>query len=309
MTANEPALIIDTKGKGNVTIEGITVKWQLATSDKTENPTAVLVKDSKCALKGCTIEALGNAQRSPVGLNVTGFSDVTVDSCYFTGFEYVVQFGEGTKGTLQDSVIRDCGHQGVINYSGSTMNVSRNIITGSKFHAVRSTGGTLNVKDNLIIANANRGIYLGNKSCAGVISNNLIIDSGTGIGGFARSKVKIENNVICKSSYAAIGARSSCELMVSKNILAESPRGIVVFLEEGQNSHNLNIAANTFSQNETNTENCDKGPGSLDQDPLFTDPENGDYSLKPGPVLDSAHGLKDTEVIKAIWEKYKKLDR
>jgi hypothetical protein len=39
--------------------------------------------------------------------------------------------------------------------------------------------------DNLIINNANRGVYLGNKSARGTIANNVIIDNGTGIGGIA----------------------------------------------------------------------------------------------------------------------------
>jgi len=45
VTANEPAIFVDIKGKGVVRIEAVTVKWQLATSDKCEYPFAVSVKD------------------------------------------------------------------------------------------------------------------------------------------------------------------------------------------------------------------------------------------------------------------------
>ena len=103
-----------------------------------------------------------------------------MDNCRFSGFDYVVCYGQGTEGVVQDCLIADCGHQGVINYDGATLTVQRNIITGSKFHAVRCTGGILNVKDNLLIKNANRGIYLGNRTGRGTITNNLIVGNGTG---------------------------------------------------------------------------------------------------------------------------------
>jgi hypothetical protein len=63
---------------------------------------------------------------------------MTVSDCDFSGFDYVVCYGEGTKGVMQDCIIRNCGHQGVILYSGAEASVIRNIITGSLFHAVRS---------------------------------------------------------------------------------------------------------------------------------------------------------------------------
>lgn len=305
VTADQPAIFADSRGKGRTVIENLTVQWQLATSDKgIENPVAVLVKDAEGEVKNCTIKAMGNYRRSPLGLRVQGFSNVTIDSCNLTGFEYVVQFMEGTKGTLQDSIIEDCGHQGVINYSRSTMNVWRNVITGSRYHAIRSTGGTLHVKDNLLIGNKNRGIYLGNKSCLGTIRNNAIIGSGTGIGGFARARVQIENNVLIDSSYAGIGSRSSCRLSINNNILTDNPRGLIVFMEDGESRHGLKIGPNTFWQNKTDTENCDKPEGSLTVDPLFTDPTNGDFSLQSGPASEARQGLTDPEVIQSLWRKW-----
>ena len=82
---------------------------------------------------------------------------------------------------ISDCLILNPGHCGITVYSGSTIDVARNIITGSRYHGVRSTGGTLNMHDNLIIRNKNRGIYLGNKSASGHVSNNVILGNGTGI--------------------------------------------------------------------------------------------------------------------------------
>jgi parallel beta-helix repeat protein len=55
----------------------------------------------------------------------------------------------------------------------------------SRVRIAEQQQGTLNMTDNLIINNANRGVYLGNKSARGTIANNVIIDNGTGIGGIA----------------------------------------------------------------------------------------------------------------------------
>ena len=43
VTADEPAIFINTSG-GKVSIEGVTIKWQLASSDNHEFPFAVAVK-------------------------------------------------------------------------------------------------------------------------------------------------------------------------------------------------------------------------------------------------------------------------
>ena len=40
VTANQPAIFIDTQGKGSVLLEGVTIKWQLASSDQCEYPFA-----------------------------------------------------------------------------------------------------------------------------------------------------------------------------------------------------------------------------------------------------------------------------
>ncbi|HUV40717.1 MAG TPA: M56 family metallopeptidase, partial [Sedimentisphaerales bacterium] len=206
VTADKPAVFVDTAGKGSVTIEDMTIKWQLAASDNNvEHPFAVAIKDTKAALQNCSFEPLGNFKQSPVAVRAVGFSDLTINACRFDGFDYVICYNEGTEGTVRDSLIKDCGHQGIMLYSGAKVQVVGNVITGSKYHAVRSTGGTLQMQHNLIIKNANRGVYLGNKSARGIISDNIIIGNGTGISAFAQSEVTIENNIIADSGYAGIG--------------------------------------------------------------------------------------------------------
>ncbi|MBN2270025.1 MAG: right-handed parallel beta-helix repeat-containing protein [Sedimentisphaerales bacterium] len=302
VTADCPAIFVDTKGKGIVTIEAVTIKWQLATSDRSEYPFAVAVKDAKTQVRNCCFLPLGDFKRCPVAIRSLGFSELAIDTCRFEGYEYTVCFGEGTKGEIRDSLVINSGHQGISLYSGATANITRNVVTGSKYHGVRSTGGTVNMNDNLIINNANRGVYLGNKSAAGVIANNVIIGNATGISGFARSQVKIENNIIADSTYAAVGMRDSCSLTIRDNILAGNQRGCIVFEEGGKGANSL--SRNLFWQNEADTENLDKPTDAIDADPCFADAKAGDFSLKPGPALQSKQGLADPKPFTALWQRW-----
>jgi parallel beta-helix repeat protein len=335
ITANEPAILVDTKGKGKVIIEAVTVKWQLATSDRCEYPFALAVKDSKVEVNDCYFQPLGNFKRSPVAIYSRGSSELNINTCRFEGFEYTVCFGEGTKGSIRNSLVMDSGHQGISLYAGATAEIIGNVVTGSRYHAVRSTGGTFNMTDNLIINNANRGVYLGNKSARGKIANNVIIGNGTGISGFARSNVKVENNVIAHSSYAGIGMRDSCSLSIRDNIFEGNERGWILFKETGENSNS--VYKNVFWNNKIETENLDKTSDSISvtvkreapqsgnniitgigvytgatnsgtsgiADTGFADTDNGDFSLKPGPALQQKQGLTNPEVFRMLWKRWK----
>jgi tetratricopeptide (TPR) repeat protein len=304
--ADMPAIMVDTGSKGRVSIENLTIKWQLATSDKHEHPYAISVKDTKAEIKNCAFYPLGNFQRSPGAVYASGFSNVTISGCSFKGFEYVISYASGTEGKVEDCVIRDCGHQGVMSYAGSTLRIERNVITGSKFHAVRTTGGTLFVKDNLIISNANRGIYLGNKSGKGTISNNVIMKNGTGVDGFASSSFKIENNVIGDNSFAGIGMRNSTSLTIRNNILMSNERGVVLFEPDGSSRNKID--KNTYWNNKVDAENVEKTPDSVDTEPGFTNPEEGDFSLKDGAIKEQKQGLTNPEIFKQLWKKWKGLE-
>lgn len=301
VTADRPAIFIDTKSKGGVVVEDLTIKWQLATSNKgIERPFALGVKDTKAEIKNCAFLPLGNSQRSPVAVRADGFSNLNIEKSRFEGFEYVICYGQGTKGKTSDCLIMNCGHQGIINYSGATLHVERNVITGSKYHAIRCTGGTLHVKDNLLINNANRGIYLGNRSGSGTISNNLIKNNAVGIGAFASAKYEIQNNVIADSSYSGIAMYKSCSIKIRDNIFLNNERGWIMF-DKGEKGANTSYR-NTFWKNKTDDENFSKTGNSINADPGFMDPDNGDFSLKPGAAKENKQGLTNPQLFKDLWK-------
>ncbi len=194
----------------------------------------------------------------------------------------------------------------MINYARATLTVQGCLITGSKFHAVRCTGGTLHVKDNLLIKNANRGIYLGNKTGRGTITNNLILGNGAGISGFGRAEYAIANNVIVNNKYTGINMRDSCRLSIRDNVLARNQGGLAVY-KEGTENYNV-IARNTYWSNTTDFENVEKPAGSLTADPQFADPNHGDFSVR-GPAREAGHGLTNPQIIRELWKKYERLQR
>ena len=200
-------------------------------------------------------------------------------------------------GSVSDCVVRDMGHCGISVYTGSKVRVSNNVITGSKYHGLRCTGGELQAFNNLIIHNNNRGIYLGNKSARGRVRNNVIMGNGTGIGAFAQSDVTIESNLILDSEYAGIGTRDSCRLKVIKNIFQGNTRGIIQFAEVGKSS--VQLGSNCFWNNETDMENCES-TDMIELEPDFIEPGNGNFTLTD-PAFEGM-GLKDPKTIFDLWE-------
>jgi nitrous oxidase accessory protein NosD len=301
VTDDSPAISIATKDP--VTIEGLTIRWQLATSDGKQGPAcAILAKDARVTLKNCRIVAAGNGQRCPAALSIAGFSKVTVENCRFDGFEFTINCGDGAEGTIVDSVVVNPGHCGISVFSGSKLEVSRCIVTGSKFHGLRSTGGTLIAHDNLIVNNKNRGVYLGNKSAHGKLSNNVIQGNATGISAFAGSDVAIENNVIVGNSYAGLDSRDTCPIVVKDNVFTNNTRGFVLFAESGKNE--VSLGRNDFWKNETTVENIDLPEGSLQVDPQFVAADLGDFSARATELAHGGMGLSEAGAVRELWKKW-----
>ena len=127
--------------------------------------------------------------------------------------------------------------------------------------------------------------------------------NGTGISGFARSKVQINNNLCLDNNFTGIDMRDSCNFSIRSNILQGNSKGLILFKEGSTNNNRL--FRNTFWENTINIENFDKTANPIVADPLFTDPANGDFSLKPGPALEHKQGLTNPEVFKTLWRKWK----
>ena len=301
LTGDEPCVVISSREP--VTIDSVTIKWQLATSKELEDTAcALVVKDGSADIRNCRFIALGSIKRCPSAVRCLGFSNVNLANCRFEGFEYTVNYSGGAEGSIVDCLVLNPGHCGITVFAGSKLEVARNIVTGSGYHGIRCTGGTLLAHDNLIINNKNRGIYLGNKSASGRVSNNVIMGNAAGISAFARTDVTIENNLILGSDYAGLATRDSCPITVRNNVFQENPKGIIVFEEAGRNQ--VTLGQNSFWKNGTDTENIERPRNSILVDPRFKAPEQGDFLSQADELRANKQGLSDPRIFRALWEKW-----
>lgn len=305
VTSDQPAIMIANR-KGRVTIDSLTVKWQRASSERPQGPTAALATtDSKATVRNCLFIAPSNAARCPAAVSCNGFSDLNLESSLFEGFEFCINYAGGAKGKITDCVVLKPGHCGITVYTNSKIEVSKTIVTGSRFHGLRNTGGKILAHDNLIIKNRNRGIYLGNKPASGTVRNNVILGNGTGISAFGQTDVTIANNLILQSGYAGVDARDSCAITLRNNIIKSNPKGFVFYKESGKNR--VKFKKNTFWNNKANTEHIALPKDSLEINPKFKDPENGDFTPEASEIVKGNQGIKDPAVFVALWKKWKSL--
>lgn len=304
VTADRPALSVT--GKAQVTVEAMTIRWQLDTSAPAPGPpTAIYVKDATLTLRNCRIVAPAGGKRCPSAVLADGFSRLTLENCTIEGFEFAVNVSGGAEAGVTDSVIRKPGHCGLSVFSDSKLTVTRCIIAESAYHALRSSGGRLTASDNLILHNSNRGVYLGNRSAQATIRGNVFLANATGISGFAQSEATIERNVFLDSTYAAIDSRDTCRLTITANILQGNERGLVLHSQTGE--HQLQLGSNTYWRNGVDVENLELPEEALTTDPQLTDPGSGAFGATAPAVTAAGHGLDGESAATKLWERWQQL--
>jgi len=306
MEATSDKPLIHVPKKQEVVIESLTLKSQLETSERRDPPgCALLAQDATVTVRDCRIIALGSIKRSPLGVLVQGFSEVELLDSYFKGYDNPILYGEGSEGLVKGCIVNDPGHCGFISHADSEVVIEGNVFTDSGYHGVRSTGGTIHVKNNLIINNRRCGIYLGNKSAKGEITNNAIVGNGSGISSFGSSEFDIENNVLLNGS-SGIATRGSCRLSIKNNIIAGNEEtGFAVY--EGGNEK-FRVGKNTFWNNGTPSTDFNLPRSTIEEDPKFEEPGAGNFAAGNKVVEKAEHGLTDPEPISRLWKKYVELD-
>ena len=307
-----PAIFI--KKVKNVNIENITLRWSPESTDKRlDNPAAIAVRDANVVMKSCVLEPIDRPKTTPYGLLVKGRSDVTFTRGQTKGFAYAVMFTDGGNGTVSDSFLEGAGHSVVTLHADSKVAITGNILARCGYHAVRNTGGTMEMKNNLVIDNNRAGAYLGNRSAHGIIENNLFTRNRGAIWAYANSDVKIVNNLFINSKNAAIGFQASCKLKIDKNNFVNNPTALIRY--KGKNNSNgrgATIGENHYWKNEKNNVDL-KGNEieiTLSGDPKFKNPGHGDFSLGNGSVLGTKRnviaGLTNPNIINSLWKFYTK---
>lgn len=193
---------------------------------------------------------------------------------YFTG--YVVT--GATNCTLKGFTISSGNTGGGVGCPNvSSMNISCNIIKNNNTsNGIDCNRSSLTIINNKII-NCSTGIYhYDNSSC--IIKNNIISDMvGGGISG--NSNCIISNNIIRKCGYGT----SSCGYDILSNNIITNCSGCGITKTSSWSCWGVLslFYNNVWNNNPDYNSDLPKGSYDISIDPLFVDPNNGDFHLKP----------------------------
>lgn len=302
--ANQPAIQIDTSKP--VILKNLEIQYQTKTKpQKDELPYAVYTRGGDLLIENCTFKETGRSGEAPGAVSAIDDSLLHIKNSRFEGFNYTIQFWNKSKGSVEDCLIMNSGHCGITIGDDSEATLQRNIVTGSRYHGIRCTGGEITANSNLIIANRNRGFYIGNKSATGTLSNNLIVDNATGINVFANSKLDIANNVIVNCNYAGLAIADTSTLNVKNNIIASNERGVIGFSAEKGETPSISLRGeNIVYSNTTQSEGIKQPSEMAGLDPQFEDPDAGLFTVSASEAKNM--GLANPTDMQLLWNKWKK---
>jgi beta-lactamase regulating signal transducer with metallopeptidase domain len=300
LLADEPAIFI--RGVEDVTLERLAVRWSNRTTDaRFEYPAAIAVRDANVTIRDCRLEPIERPLQTPNGLLVAGRSSVVFSGGRAKGFAYAILFTQGAGGIVSDSLLVDADHSEVTLHENSAVRIERNILGGCDYHAVRNTGGTMDMRDNIVFGCNRAGAYLGNKAAHGRIENNLFLENDGGIWGYYDSDVTVERNLFVENKNVAVSFWTECALVVRNNIFMRSPNGVIRY-REGESRTQLD--GNLYWGLETDTKDIAREANALAIDPGFADILDG--KLTPTNPQAAGKGLSRPEAIEALVPLYMK---
>jgi beta-lactamase regulating signal transducer with metallopeptidase domain/nitrous oxidase accessory protein NosD len=300
LLADEPAILIrDTQG---VALENLTVRWSNKLTDaRIENPAAIAVRDADAVIRNCRLLPIDRPMQTPNGLLVTGRANVTFTGGRAEGFAYALLYTGGAGGTVNDSILKDADHSEVTLHEHSEVRIERNILGGCNYHAVRNTGGAMEMTDNIVYGCKRAGAYLGNKDAHGRIENNLFIENDGGIWGYYGSDVTIERNLFLENKDVAVSFWVSCALVVRDNIFMRSPHGVIRY-QAGTPGSTLD--GNLYWNLETDTKDIERESNALAVDPGLDEMNRGVFT--PTNTAAMEKGLVRPKTIEQLFEVYAK---
>jgi len=302
--SNRPAIQIDTSKA--VVLRNLQILQRAETKPQQgDRPYAVYIYEGDVLIEDCTFKGTGSSAASPCAVLATEQSILNIKNSRFDGFNFTIQFGNESSGSVEGCLIMNPGHCGITVAGSSEVSLTRNIVTGSRYHGIRCTGGEIIADSNLVIANRNRGFYLGNKSAFGTLSNNLIIDNATGINVFANSKLSIINNVIIGSSYAGLAIIDTATVDFENNVITQNERGVIGFSAVKGETPSIKLRGENIAfDNATQSEGIKLPSELIGVDPQFKDSGSGLFAAEEN----KAHGmgLTNPEAMQSLWKKREK---
>lgn len=295
-----PAVMI--RSAQGVRLERLTVRWAPAsTGAKIEYPAAVAARDARVVLHSVALEPIDRPQLTPYGLMAAGRADVQFLEGRSRGFAYALIWLDGAGGKVMDSDLRGAGHSVVTVHPESQVEVARNLLADCGYHAVRVTGGTVDMHDNIVMGCTRAGVYLGNRDAHGRIYQNLFTGNLGEIWGYYGSDTTIDHNVFFQSKDPAVIFWNTCALEVRANSFTANPAALRQYVQVDDPAKvGVRLEGNHYWGNKEATEpgrkaganpgvdgrfQLEKSATAIEGDPKFRDPISGDFTPMEGSVL------------------------
>jgi parallel beta-helix repeat protein len=215
--------------------------------------------------------------------------------------------------TLEGFTITGGGHQtsgGGVYCSGTSPNITNNVITGNETGVVVLHGSNPRISNNFIVRNGG-GVYI-NFSSSPTLVNNVVARNFNGIFIDHSSSPVITNNTIVYNEYsfAILNYYFAGSPVITNNIIAYNQAGVVAFYKARAIVTYSNIWGNRidyigfFDYLYLDPEH-ENDPTvwlhNISADPRFVDPANDDFRLREdSPCIDAgtndAPGLPETDL-------------
>ena len=210
--------------------------------------------------------------------------------------------------TTEDTIDDDGFGGGISNKDNSSPTISNCSIIGN---TAISFGGRISCFDNSnpiienVVIESNISYYAGGIQCAVnsspiisncLITNNIATNIGAGISCYVNSSPEIINCTISENIASVggggIGCKDNSNPILFNSVLWNDSTQEIFFNQEG-NPNAITVSYSDIQGGEAGIETNDNGEvfwleGNIDADPLFVDPENGDYHLtENSPCIDA----------------------
>ncbi len=120
---------------------------------------------------------------------------------------------------------------------------------------------------------------------------------------FANSNLKIENNIIFRSSYAGLSISDTATLDIENNVIMDNERGVTGFSEEKGKEPSVKVAGkNLIYGNAMDFEKAELPSRTIKIDPQFKDADSGLFTITANDV--KGMGLNNPTDMQILWKKW-----
>ncbi len=210
----------------------------------------------------------------PIVVTSENGAKFTIIDCQEEGIGFYFRNSEGLTSVVRGFTIRN-----------GKATISDMILGGIHCHESSPT-----ITNNIITDSPGVAITCGN-GCAALITNNVIVNTYGNVCAGHGSSPKIINNVIAGNSEWGIWIVVNSTPIIMNNIIVNNRQGISRGWEGGEPTILYNDVWSSPDGNYvSHVGQISSDLGDISEDPLFVDPENGDYHLQPGsPCTNAGH--------------------